>query len=133
MDTCVRLLRRQTLRFMDPPAVCVPALVVRRSGRAPTFSAMPTDLLVGYGWMERRPSLREQMAEQLRIEGLAEGLQDLDSPPALGSPEISPARPRKGRKGMGDLVELARRYVTLSDQLEAVRGGIARGSQRVGG
>ena len=94
---------------------------------------MLTDLLVGYGLMERRPSLREQMAEQLRIERLAEELQDLDSPAALGSPEISPARPRKGRKGMGDLVELARRYVTLSDQLEAVRGEIARGSQRVGG
>ena len=27
---------------------------------------------------------------------------------------------------MGDLVELARRYVTLSDQLEAVRGEITR-------
>ena len=72
-----------------------------RSGRAPTFSAMLTDLLVGYGLMERRPSLREQMAEQLRIERLAEELQDLDSPAALGSPEISPARPRKRRKGNG--------------------------------
>jgi hypothetical protein len=46
---------------------------------------MLTDLLVGYGLMERRPSLREQMAETQRIEALAEELQDLDSPPALDS------------------------------------------------
>jgi Winged helix-turn-helix DNA-binding len=31
-----------------------------------------------------------------------------------------------GRQGWRDLVELARRYVSLSDQLEAVRGEIAK-------
>jgi hypothetical protein len=70
-----------------PPSVSPPWSFAgpSRSGRGPTFSSMLTDLLVGYGLMERRPSLREQMAETQRIEALAEELQDLDSPPALDS------------------------------------------------
>lgn len=49
------------------------------------------------------------------VDAIAEELEDLDP---------APVGPVAEEEGMSDLVELARRYVALSDELEAVRGQI---------
>ena len=56
-------------------------------GTVPTFSDMLREALIGFGLMEWRPSLREQIAAQMKIEALAVELEDLDS-----GPEAEPAK-----------------------------------------
>ena len=104
LASCARPRRRYTLRFMPPPrppfvfplwSFAGPSRFARPGGRELTFSDMLTELLVGYGLVKRRPSLRDQTIEQQKVERVAE---EFEAEEAKAKIEAFKAAESKGKR-----------------------------------